>query len=295
MKHRFVAGLFSLVMLLGITACGITAGNESTKKKKVKDESEVHLEKNSDELKYGVFLSVEDDLQQFSDYNIIVIDAQYFSKEEIEAFQDESHVVYSYINVGSIEDFRPYYDEYVDLTLGDYENWEEEKWVDVSSEIWQDFILEQLAPELLGKGIDGFFVDNCDVYYNYETDAILEGLAVIMKGLIGTGKDVIINGGDAFLDAYTENLGKWSDVITGINQETVLTRIDFESGFLGARDEDDEDMAYFQDYVERYAKEGAKIFLLEYSQDPSIEKKIKEYCSEHGFYYYLSDTLELGA
>ena len=35
--------------------------------------------------------------------------------------------VYTYLNVGSIENFRDYYKKYEYLTIGTYENWEEEK------------------------------------------------------------------------------------------------------------------------------------------------------------------------
>ena len=57
---------------------------------------------------YGVFLGITDNLAQFGDYEIVVIDAQYFSGEEIERFRNEGHQVYTYLNIGSLEDFRDY-------------------------------------------------------------------------------------------------------------------------------------------------------------------------------------------
>ena len=63
---------------------------------------------------YGVFLSVTEDLPSLGAYETVVIDAQYFTKEEIGAFRDEGHQVYSYLNVGSLEDFRSYYEDYKD-------------------------------------------------------------------------------------------------------------------------------------------------------------------------------------
>ncbi len=246
--------------------------------------------------KYGVFLDYDGNLEDLSDdYDIIVIDAQYHSAEEIRAFNYRyDQFVYSYINVGSIEDFRDYYYDYSHLALGDYENWDGEKWIDVSDERWQNFILNQLAPELLDKGIDGFFVDNCDVYYNYPTEDILEGLAVIMEGLKDMGCEVIINGGDAFLDAYTDNIGHWTDVITGINQECVFTSIDWEKGKLTAATE--EDRTYFTDYIEKYGDMGAYIFLTEYVEDTdstAIREEIKNYCIAKDYLYYISGSVGL--
>lgn len=247
--------------------------------------------------KYGVFLDYDGNLSELDDYNYIVIDAQYHSRDEIVDFAyGYQKYVYSYINIGSVEDFRDYYDEYSDLALGDYENWDGEEWVDVSDERWQNFILNELAPELLEKGINGFFVDNCDVYYNYPTEDILNGLAVIMRGLKDMGCDVIINGGDAFLDAYCDSMGSWTDVITGINQESVFSYIDWDTGALTYAS--DEDREYFLDYIERYGDQGAYIFLIEYVDDipenRPLRSEIMNYSVEHNYLYYISDSIDLG-
>ena len=240
---------------------------------------------------YGVFLGITDNLAQFGDYEIVVIDAQYFSGEEIERFRNEGHQVYTYLNIGSLEDFRDYYEEYKDLSLGEDEHWDEEVWVDVSSRKWQDLILQELVPGLLEKQVDGFFVDNCDVYYHYPTKQILDGLGTIMRTLVGTGKAVLINGGDAFLDAYCASGGQWKDVITGINQETVFSEILWDGDKFGTASR--EDREYFQDYIERYAEKGADICLLEYTRDKRLISEIRDYCQKHGFKYYISDSLEL--
>ena len=122
---------------------------------------------------YGVFLGVTEDLELLQDYKTVVIDAQFFTAKEISEFKASGHEVLTYINIGSLENWRDYYDE--DLTLDVYENWEEERWVDVSREEWQEFITDELIPELLDKDIDGFLVDNCDVYYHYPTEAAANG------------------------------------------------------------------------------------------------------------------------
>lgn len=240
---------------------------------------------------YGVFLSVTDDLESLSGFSEVVIDAQFFSKKDIEAFQSGGRKVYSYINVGSIEDFREYYSEYEDITLGEYEHWDEERWVDVSDFRWQYFLIKKLIPSLLEKNVDGFFVDNCDVYYIYPTEEIYYGLTNIMSTLVKTGKAVLINGGDAYLDAYCRNGGKWNEVITGINQETVFTKILWDEDKFGVASS--EDRRYFQDYIERYADMGADIYLIEYTHDVLLADKVRKYCRQKGFYYYISDSLEL--
>ena len=61
-----------------------------------------------------------------------MIDAQYFSKKDIRKLHADGTKVYSYLNIGSVENFRPYYKTYEHLAIGDYENWEEEKWINVA-------------------------------------------------------------------------------------------------------------------------------------------------------------------
>ena len=112
-----------------------------------------------------------------------------------------------------------------------------------------------------------------------------------MHTLVGTGKAVLINGGDAFLDAYCAGGGQWKDVITGINQETVFSEILWDGDKFGTASR--EDREYFQDYIERYAEKGADICLLEYTRDKRLIPEIRDYCQKHGFKYYISDSLEL--
>lgn len=245
----------------------------------------------ADVYEYGVFLNYEGDLFELDNYKIIVIDAQYADAEDIRKFREKGHTVYSYINVGSLENFRDYYEKFSDITLDEYEHWEEEMWVDVSQKKWQEFILQTLAQELIEKGIDGFFVDNCDVYYNYKTSEVFESLVTILKGLMETGKKVIINGGDYFLDAYCDSCEKCSDIITGINQEFVFTAIDWEDNSLDVANSKDNE--YYTSYLEQYKDEGIEIFLLEYGADEYTKKKIEEYCNNNNFMFYISDSLEL--
>ena len=240
---------------------------------------------------YGVFLSITSNLEQFADYETVVVDAQYYSAEEIAAFRAKGHKLFTYINIGSLEDFRDYYDKYEDLSLGAYEHWDEEVWMDVSQQRWQDLILKEIVPGLLEKQVDGFFVDNCDVYYIYPRAEILDGLGTIMQALVQTGKDVIINGGDTFLDAWCEQKGTWDQVITGINQESVFSAILWDEDKFGTAEPEDHE--YFVSYVNRYGALGAKIYLLEYTVDEELIGQIDRFCSENGYVYYVSDSIEL--
>ncbi|PWM04116.1 MAG: glucanotransferase, partial [Clostridiales bacterium] len=164
-KILILTWVFSL--FLGILAgpCAVDAKNQKEKKE------------------YGVFLSIDSSqIKKLYGYRLVVIDAQYFSAKDIRTLHKKGVKVYTYLNVGSIENFRDYYKKYEYLTIGTYENWEEEKWVDVSNKDWQKF-MGKLSKKLLKKGVDGFFIDNCDVYDYAKTKKNFKGLAKILKNI----------------------------------------------------------------------------------------------------------------
>ena len=248
-------------------------------------------EEQTAEKDYGVFLSLDSSaIEKIAEYRTVVIDAQYFSEENIAYLKSRGCTVLSYINVGSLENFRDYYEEYASLTLGAYENWDEERWIDVSSPDWQEFLVS-LEEELLAKKIDGFFVDNCDVYYVYHSDEIFGGLTTILEHMMEYGKPVVINGGDTFVMEYEQQGGDLSRIMTGVNQESVFSEIDFDTGEFTEQTKSNRE--YFQKYVENCKEYGLDVYLVEYAKDDKVKKKIIDYCTKGAIHYYISDSVEL--
>ena len=253
----------------------------------IKDSNTSTFEKND----YGVFLNADaSSLEQLERYDLIVIDAQYFTKSDIELLHQNGTRVYTYLNIGSIENFREYYTAYEKLTIGRYEHWDEEKWVDVADQDWQKFI-EQLSQELFEKGVDGFFIDNCDVYYYAPRESIFEGLTAILQNIMTFDKAVIINGGDTYVTEYRERYGDINHIMTGVNQESVWSAIDFDKGTFYEQTKETRD--YYCKYLEACKADGMDIYLLEYTTDKKLIHKIKKYCNERDFYFYISNSLEL--
>ena len=253
----------------------------------IKDSNTSTFEKND----YGVFLNADaSSLEQLKSYNLIVIDAQYFNKSDIELLHQNGTRVYTYLNIGSIENFREYYTAYEKLTIGRYEHWDEEKWVDVADPDWQKFI-EQLSQELFEKGVDGFFIDNCDVYYYAPRESIFEGLTAILQNIMTFDKAVIINGGDTYVTEYRERYGAIDHIMTGVNQESVWSAIDFDKGTFYEQTRETRD--YYCKYLEACQADGMDVYLLEYTTDKKLIPKIKKYCNEHDFHFYISNSLEL--
>lgn len=280
LKARIAGIGVVLLIILGLVGCGKS------------NATVLGADKENDFNKdYGVFISLDSSaLKLLSDYETVVIDAQYFSKKDISYLKKKGCKVYSYLNVGSIEMFRDYYDTYEKYNLGDYENWEEEKWMDVSKKQWQAFLSKQ-EKMLVNKGVDGFFVDNCDVYYVYHTDKMFRGLNKILKHMKTYGKDIIINGGDTYVMEYKKRYGNLSDIMTGVNQESVWTSIDFKTRRLCLQNK--ETREYYQSYIENCEEQGLEVYLVEYTTNRKLKKKIQQYCVQKNYHYYISNSIEL--
>ena len=250
--------------------------------------------KNSYDDGYGVYIGLDDykALKKVSAKDdIIVIEGQSFTSGQIKKLKSGGKRVYSYIDVGSLETYRPYYKKFKKLILDSYENWPDEYWIDVSDRSWQKYIAGKIAGNLVKKGVDGFFVDNCDVYYVYgESDAMYKGLLNIVKKLDKYDVDVIINGGDVFVTRLINE--KKAGFIDGVNQECVFSRItDYENDVFKSQTK--EEKKYFKSYLSKVKKNGLDVYLLEYTRNESIKKKIKSYCSSNGFRYYISSKVSL--
>lgn len=247
--------------------------------------------KPAEKEQYGVYIGANP--EEMADRKLpetIVIDAQYYSDEQLAELKDDGHIVYTYLNLGSIESFRDYYADYQDLTLDTYENWEDEKWVDVTSPKWQQFMSDK-ADELLAKGVDGFFIDNTDVYYHYPTDEVFEAVSSILKKLQSKDTYVLINGGDSFVREYLNRYGSLADILDGVNQENVYTAIDWESDSFTVNPE--EERAYFLEYLELVKADGKDAYVLDYATDSKIINESKAFAKQHDYTVYVSKSLEL--
>ncbi len=241
---------------------------------------------------YAVLLGLNpEDTSVLAKYQTVVIDAQYFTHDEIAAVQASGTAVYTYLNIGSIETFREGYDSMKDLILAPYDNWPDEYWGDVSRQEWKDFVGEQAAA-LIKKGVDGFFLDNADVYYLYTSDAIYNGIVEMITSLGQYDKPILINGGDVFVSRAVLDAAEPLSAITGVNQECVFTNINFTTGALIRQSS--EDSQYYQAYLARCKEAGLDVYLTEYAKfNNSVYNEIAQYCDQNGFHYYISSSINL--
>lgn len=241
---------------------------------------------------YGVLIGVAEDriIPQAEGYRIIVVEGQELSTETIRQLQDNGHQVYSYLNIGSLETYRDYYDQFAYAVLDEYDNWPDEYWIDATAPEWREYIVDTVGKALADKKVDGFFLDNADVYYQYHHDGIYDGLVSILEGLQKYHLKTIINGGDVFVSRLLD--GGSTELIDGINQECVFSTIeDYSGNIFGAQKK--EDLLYFADYLDMVRTAGIEVYLLEYTTDKKLIERIRTFCKAHGYLYYISDSTAL--
>lgn len=135
---------------------------------------------------YGTAAQMGDLEQVARTFRIIDIDVDptadgvgNFSDDQIRALRhDGQNRVLSYLNLGSCERFRTYWSKapsgFVpcganrEAWLGAYEGYPDEVWMNPANPAYQKLILEHIAPRLVARGIDGFYLDNMEVVEHSE-------------------------------------------------------------------------------------------------------------------------------
>lgn len=240
---------------------------------------------------WGVFIGTHlKNTSRIKNYRHIVIDAQNYTKSEISKLKSGGRRVYSYLSIGSIAKYRSYYKRFKKYTLGNYNNWPGEKWIDTSKKAWQNFLVNELVPSLRKKGVDGLWVDNTDVYYEYHRTPILNGLISILTRIKNKKIPIVINGGDVFVSKII-SMGK-AKIIDGVMQEEVLTRIVGYNSNKFKR-QTNADRKYYEAYLKKVKRAGRTIAILEYTKSSQMRKEIINYCKKNGYSYYISDNVAL--
>ncbi len=269
--------LYLLIMLISVICLNLTVACNAKKTTETRNE-------------YGVFLGINgSESAKLSNYQLVVIEPSEFTAAQIELLKADGKKVYGYLNIGTLETYRPYYEKFRNILLDVYDDWPDESWIDVSNQSWQDFIANDLAKKYVESGLDGFFLDNTDVYYHYPSQAIFDGLRNILKRLKTYRVALIINGGDVFVKKCISQND--TTLFDGINQETVFTAIDFETKTFGIQNQANTD--YLKTYLSAVKAEGLDIYLLEYGADQKLTEQIETYCQENGFIWYNASDLDL--
>ena len=250
---------------------------------------------------YGVFLGADSSrINKVSLYDNPIIEIEEFTSEDISNLKENNKHIYAYLSVGSLENYRDYYEEFKHLAFYEYENWPDEKWVDVSDSSWQEHLIIE-ATKFKNLGAYGLFMDNFDVYYiaseEYDggiafANKIYNACIDILTSLHNLGLSLIINSGSTFLERLKEeNKEELLDYIDLYTQECVFSNIvDYDHDKFSRQDE--ETKKYYLSVI-NMMKSYSDILLLEYTKSKNVIDDIIEYCQRESFHYYISKKVNL--
>ena len=247
---------------------------------------------------YGAFLGrSENDVTDFDRYKYVSFEFDEFSKSTISGLNAKNINCFAYLNVGSLETYRSYYNDFKSLTFLDYENWNDERWIDITNTNWQNFVVNTLAKSFKDKGATGVYLDNVDVYtifkenrMNYSKAA--NALKSIISSLNNLNLKVLLNGGSEFIDDMNDKNDPILNSIWAYHQEEVFSVIlNYERNEFGRQNS--ENSLYYKEIASIMNAKGAEVFFLEYTKDEALIQDIDFYCSEENYHYYCAKTVEL--
>lgn len=140
----------------------------------------------------------------------IVIEPEDFNKEQVLELKKKGYRVLGYLNIGSIEDTRSYYNQlkpYRIMKDGkpyQLEDWPHEWWIDLRRTKVRDFIVNR-AKEVQKVGCDGWWCDNIDIYEYNGGSAMFQAVASVLRRIKALNGYVMLNGGYKWLQEYMNN------------------------------------------------------------------------------------------
>lgn len=164
-------------------------------------------------------------LGRLSSYDLVVLDGEEATSQEVAQLQESGVLVVGYLSVGTIEPWRSWYERLQPFALHAWEDWDE-YYADVSAADYRSIIADEVAPQLLDKGFDGVFLDNIDAVDT------LSGLDEGMASLVSELAEAVHADGGIVLtqngwDVH-ERLSLWEHV-DGWNREDVTRTYDFDA------------------------------------------------------------------
>ena len=219
---------------------------------------------------------------------LLAIEPEDYSVAEVQALKSAGYTVLAYLSVGSVDERRNYYKQLEPYTLRRLDDWEHERYLDVCEPAVQDWAINQ-GMKFLNAGYDGLWIDNLDAYEEYPSDAAYKGITRILQALYPHGY-IMINGG---MEYMIRAISQKARVAHGVTQEEVFSLITDYSGRGTFGAQIASESLEYQKYISKAMGAGMEAYLLEYTRDANLKKKIVNYCEASGAGYYISEDVDL--
>lgn len=228
--------------------------------------------------------------QSSSSKSIIVIEIEDYEPSEIQEIRRKGYRVLGYLSLGTNEKSRSWYEFYSKYNLSRLEDWPDEYYVDVRRSEWRGHLVS-VAKQYKAMGVDGFWLDNLDVYEYHKSTSMYNSCVLALERIKKeVGGYIMVNGGSEFFDKFMDKDTKHKGLpsVDGVTQEEVYSLIknydkkDENSGKKGIFGEQKSNMhRWYQSYMKRLRRHLFDTFLLEYTRSDSLKKRIDNFCTKY--------------
>jgi len=164
----------------------------------------------------------EDVAARLGIFDLVVIDGEEATVQQIAALADGGTLVLAYLSVGTVEPWRSWYATLKPFALDQWGDWDE-YYADVNEPGYRSGI-RLIADSMMDKGFDGLFLDNVDMVESHRSRT--EGMRVLVSNLSGLAKRrgalLFAQNGDDFALMLAPLLDGW-------NREEVTFGYDFDT------------------------------------------------------------------
>lgn len=272
-------------LLLIVLAAALTAGFSTTGEAAVANGRKAQLaEARSFAFAIGNGALGGDLSKRYAPFDLVVADGENAKVRNVAAIRRNSKgLVLAYLDVGTIEDYRGWYNAAKPYRLdywGDWGEW----YANVNAPGFRSLMLKRVAPALLAKGFDGLFLDNTDMTETHPAQkpgmrSLVAGLSRLVRA---RGKLLMAqNGADV----------NWplKRFYNGINFEDVSFSYDFDRHAYTRRSASA--VARAQREIRRYRRSGLKVTATDYTaagKTNQVRIAVRNACSA-GALPYVSD------
>ncbi len=230
-------------------------------------------------------------LSQLEKFHLVDIDVEdgagNYTAADVAKLKAGGSIVVSYLNIGAAETFRSYWNQAQAYILKAYEGWPDEYWMDASNPGWRNLIVNTVAPQLIAKGVDGFYLDNIDLVDEYPNRPdIRAGIVELVRELRAKypGKLIIAqNGLTVYGDTGSDGKKFYQYLNASANEEVNST---YEGGYHALPTADSD--AIVQE-LEGWKAKGLTIYTLDYAITDSLASYDYTRSQNDGFHPYVAD------
>jgi len=247
------------------------------------------------ELGYKVMLTTKATIKDVKPHGILVIEPEDYTLGEIRKLKESGVMLLGYLSVGSISNERPYYKTLEPFRLSRLEDWHHEWYLDLRKEKVRKWCVSR-AKEIKAMGFDGWWLDNLDVYEYHKSPEMYKAITNVLKSIKDVDGYIMVNGGSEYISKLMDSDTNHKSItfIDGVTQEEVISLIKSYSGEGEFGKQEPEMNKWYESYMKRLLRHDMYAFLLEYTRDKSVKKKIIDFCTKNKMTgYYISGDVDL--